>query len=58
MEDLKYIQDEKGRIIKVVRGKKQATIIWADNDKADIPYVNSILMIMFTKRGVGGVLDE
>lgn len=56
MEDLKYIKDDSGRIVKAIRGDKQATITWADSS-ADVDYVNAVLMIMFSQRNVGGVLD-
>lgn len=54
MEDLKYVQDDKGRIIKVIQGNKQATITWTDNKDIDVDYVNLVLSIMFTSREVGG----
>lgn len=54
MDDLNYVLDEKGRIIRVIQGNKQATITWTDNDDIDIEYVNLVLSIMFTSREVGG----
>lgn len=53
MEDLKYIKDDSGRIVKAIRGDKQATITWADSS-ADVEYVNAIIMILFSQRDVGG----
>lgn len=53
MEDLKYIKDDSGRIVKAIRSDKQATITWADSS-ADVDYVNAVLMIMFSQRNVGG----
>ena len=58
MDDLKYVQDNNGRIIKVIQGNKQATITWTDNKDIDIDYVNLVLSIMFTSRKVGGALSE
>ena len=53
MEDLKYIKDDSGRIVKAIRGDKQANIVWFDNS-ADVEYVNAVLMILFSQRDVGG----
>ena len=58
MDDLKYVQDNNGRIIKVIQGNKQATITRTDNKDIDIDYVNMVLSIMFTSRRVGGALSE
>ena len=58
MDDLKYVQDNNGRIIKVIQGNKQATITWTGNKDIDIDYVNLVLSIMFTSRRVGGALSE
>ena len=58
MDDLKYVQDNNGRIIKVIQGNKQATITRTDNKDIDIDYVNMVLSIMFTSRRVGGALTE
>ena len=58
MDDLNYVLDEKGRIIRVTQGNKQATITWTDNDDIDIEYVNLVLSIMFTSREVGGNIYE
>lgn len=58
MDNLNYVLDEKGRIIRVVQGNKQATITWTNNDNIDIEYVNLVLSIMFTSREVGGNIYE
>lgn len=54
MKDMEFIKDENGRIIEAKRGDKHAVITWADNGTADIDYVNTVLMIMFSQRDVGG----
>lgn len=54
MKDLQYIKDNSGKIIKVVRGNKQAVITWTNDNSIDIDYVNTIIMIILTQRGVGG----
>lgn len=52
MEKLQFIKDEKGRIIKAVRGSYYADIIWAD-ENVDIEFCNFVVMIVCTARGVG-----
>ena len=52
MEELRYIKDEKGRIIKAVRGNYCAEIIWSD-ENVDIEFCNYIVEIVCTARGVG-----
>lgn len=54
MEDLHFIKDELGRIIRAERGKYFADIIWKIND-ADIEFCNFIVTIVCTARGVGNV---
>lgn len=53
MGELKFLKNETGRIIKVMRGQYYANIIWAD-ENADIEFCNFIIMIVCTARGVGG----
>jgi hypothetical protein len=50
--DLKFYKDEKGRIIKAIRGDNYATIEWANED-ADIDFCNFVVTIVITARGVG-----
>lgn len=55
MEDMQFIKDDKGRIIKAVRRDKCAKITWSKDD-LDIEFCNFVIMIACTGRGVGGEL--
>lgn len=54
MEDLKFIKDDKGRIIKAIRGDYYADIKWAKDD-LDIEFCNFVVTIVLTARGVGAI---
>lgn len=55
MQNLNYIKDDKGRIIKVVSVNgvdSFAKINWT-NDNLDIDFCNLVIMIACSTRGVG-----
>lgn len=52
MEDMHFIKDAKGRIVKVTRDKFYATITWP-NSSVDIDFCNFVIMIACETRGVG-----
>ena len=52
VEDMNFIKDHSGRIIKVVRGDCHADIIWK-NSNVDIDFCNFVITIVITARGVG-----
>ena len=54
VEDMNFIKDSSGRIIKVVRGNRHADIIWK-NSNVDIDFCNFVVMIVCETRGVGAI---
>lgn len=52
MQDMVYIKDENGRIIKAVRDDKFAKIEWKSED-LDVDFCNLVVMIACSTRGVG-----
>lgn len=54
VEDMNFIKDSSGRIIKVVRGDRHADIKWSDLT-ADIEFCNFVIMIACETRGVGAL---
>ena len=52
MNDLRFIKDKEGRIIKAVRDEYYANIKWEDKN-ADIEFCNFVITIVLTARGVG-----
>lgn len=54
VEDMNFIKDSSGRIIKVVRGDRHADIKCSDLT-ADIEFCNFVIMIACETRGVGAL---
>ena len=54
VEDMNFIKDHSGRIIKVVRGNRHADIIWK-NSNVDIEFCNFVIMIVCETRGVAAI---
>ena len=54
VEDMNFIKDSSGRIIKVVRGDRHADIIWKSS-AVDIEFCNFVVMIVCETRGVGAI---
>ena len=54
VEDMNFIKDSSGRIIKVVRGDRHADIKLSDLT-ADIEFCNFVIMIACETRGVGAL---
>ena len=54
VEDMNFIKDSSGRIIKVVRGDHHADIIWKSS-AVDIEFCNFVVMIVCETRGVGAI---
>ena len=52
MEEMNFIKDNDGRIIKVTRGERFADIKWS-NPNVDIDFCNFVVMIACETRGVG-----
>lgn len=54
VEDMNFIKDNLGRIVKVVRGDRHADIIWKSS-AVDIEFCNFVVMIVCETRGVGAI---
>ena len=54
VEDMNFIKDQSGRIIKVIRGNCHADIIWRNSD-VDIDFCNFVIMIVCETRGVAAI---
>ena len=54
VEDMNFIKDSSGRIIKVVRGDRYTDIIW-NSSAVDIEFCNFVVMIVCETRGVGAI---
>ena len=54
VEDMNFIKDHSGRIIKVVRGDRHADIVWK-NSNVDIDFCNFVIMIVCGTRGVAAI---
>ena len=54
VEDMNFIKDSSGRIIKAIRGDRHADIIWRNSD-VDIDFCNFVIMIVCGTRGVAAI---